>query len=84
MLSRSTVTVPVQDLVEQLSCQTTHLNVFDKKFLPLRHHYSSNIRIDDVIMLLNDTWLVQEWVQHSMVQSVQSTKTQYGTECTIH
>lgn len=50
--------VPVEAIVGNLSCVHPSLSVFTKRDLPLRHHYTNNIRIGDVLMKPLETWSV--------------------------
>ena len=39
-----------------------HLAAYDKRHLPKRLHYANNIRIDDVIITMDDEWVVSRSV----------------------
>ena len=50
--------MPIDDIIANLSCVHPSMTVFTKQLMPLRHHYTNNIRIDDVLIKVKDTWQV--------------------------
>ena len=52
----SACVVPVSHITQSLNCKSPHMVAYDKRTLPRRLHYSSNHRIDDVLLLMDDTW----------------------------
>ncbi|XP_069126683.1 uncharacterized protein [Argopecten irradians] len=51
--------VPMSDIMTNLTCHP-HFKVFSKNTLPKRHHYANNPRIDDIIIDVENEWLVSE------------------------
>ncbi|OWF35917.1 Ectonucleotide pyrophosphatase/phosphodiesterase family member 3 [Mizuhopecten yessoensis] len=51
--------VPTTDIMTNLTCHP-HFKVFTKTTLPKRHHYANNPRIDDIIIDVEDEWLVTD------------------------
>ncbi|CAH1773184.1 unnamed protein product [Owenia fusiformis] len=49
---------PTSKILDDLKCKSEHMKVFDKHWLPKRHHYANNDRIDDVILDMDAEWLV--------------------------
>ncbi|KAL4236876.1 ectonucleotide pyrophosphatase phosphodiesterase [Mactra antiquata] len=50
--------VATEEVVDSLTCKNSHLNVFSRKTTPIRHHYTNNDRIGEVLLDIEDTWLV--------------------------
>ena len=52
--------VPVPKLIDQLMCKNPAMKVFTKETVPKRYHYFNNKRIGDILLDLQDRWLVSE------------------------
>ena len=58
------VTESPAETIEKLECQNYntskdyYVRFYDKRDLPKRFHYANHIRIDDVVMELEDKWRV--------------------------
>ena len=50
-------TVNISDVTQKLNCINSHLVTYNKKDLPRRFHYITNDRIDDILLILADTWM---------------------------
>ncbi|KAK7100774.1 uncharacterized protein [Littorina saxatilis] len=50
--------INISTIVEKLECSDSHMRVYTKASLPLRHHYTNNDRIDDIVLDSDDQWLV--------------------------
>jgi len=48
--------VPINNITQTLSCVSPHMVAYDKRMLPRRFHYINNHRIEDVLLLLDETW----------------------------
>ncbi|XP_078319808.1 uncharacterized protein LOC111119482 isoform X2 [Crassostrea virginica] len=48
----------VGDVMDLLNCKSGHLQMFSKSDVPVRHHYTNNKRIGDVIMDVQAQWMV--------------------------
>ncbi|XP_060077671.1 uncharacterized protein LOC132557191 [Ylistrum balloti] len=60
--------VPVSDIISNLTCHS-HFKVFSKTSIPKRHHYANNPRIDDIIIDVENEWLVTENVPKSSTEA---------------
>ncbi|KAH3831572.1 uncharacterized protein LOC127876504 isoform X2 [Dreissena polymorpha] len=49
---------PSDELVVNLTCASPHMRVFRKSNLPVRHHYTNNRRIDNIILDMESGWQV--------------------------
>ncbi|WAR23185.1 PDE-like protein [Mya arenaria] len=52
---------PSDDIVANLTCASPHMNVFTKPIMPVRHHYTNNIRIDNIILDMDPGWQVTRY-----------------------
>ncbi|KAK7482275.1 hypothetical protein BaRGS_00026518 [Batillaria attramentaria] len=50
--------VDTRTLEERLECSSPHMRVYTKNMLPLRHHYTNNDRIDDILLDADDGWTI--------------------------
>ncbi|XP_053394488.1 uncharacterized protein LOC123525750 isoform X2 [Mercenaria mercenaria] len=50
--------VPTEDVIKSLQCKNSHLNIFSRSSLPARHHYANNDRIGNVVLDIEQSWLV--------------------------
>ena len=48
------------------------MRVYTKASLPLRHHYTNNRRIDDILLDADDQWIISRFAQFSFVYLVDS------------
>ena len=61
VMSEARSAVSTEQLLRRLSGHP-HLAAYDKRHLPKRLHYANNIRIDDVIITMDDEWVVSRSV----------------------
>ena len=54
----ASVVVEKMKILQELRCASSHLHVFEKLELPKRLHYANNQRIDDIVLMPQDSWLV--------------------------
>ncbi|XP_060581540.1 uncharacterized protein LOC132738125 isoform X2 [Ruditapes philippinarum] len=47
-----------KDIIDSLKCKNSHLNIFSRSSLPARHHYANNDRIGEVVLDIEQSWLV--------------------------
>lgn len=47
-----------ESLLQRLSAASQHMTAYDKRHLPARLHYANNHRIDDIILLMDNEWVV--------------------------
>ncbi|XP_052776109.1 uncharacterized protein LOC128213996 [Mya arenaria] len=55
------IPAPSDDIVANLTCASPHMNVFTKPIMPVRHHYTNNIRIDNIILDMDPGWQVTRY-----------------------
>ena len=48
----------VDEMVQDTSCVSPDMKVYTKYDLPTRFHYTRNDRIDQIVVVMNDTWAV--------------------------
>ncbi|XP_056017946.1 uncharacterized protein LOC125670329 isoform X2 [Ostrea edulis] len=48
----------VEDVMGMLKCKSGHLQMFSKSDIPVRHHYTNNKRIGDIVMDVQAKWMV--------------------------
>ncbi|XP_033738206.1 uncharacterized protein LOC117325827 isoform X2 [Pecten maximus] len=73
--------VPMLDIMANLTCHP-HFKVFSKSSLPKRHHYANNPRIDDIIIDVENEWLVTERSPKTSSQRVSCTGGNHGYDNT--
>ena len=64
--------VNITTILNRLECSDTHMRVYTKASLPLRHHYTNNRRIDDILLDADDQWIISRFAQFSFVYLVDS------------
>jgi ectonucleotide pyrophosphatase/phosphodiesterase family protein 1/3 len=52
--------VSIANITNTLSCVTPYMAVYDKQYLPRQFHYINNIRIDDVQLIVVDTYMTEK------------------------
>ncbi|XP_071118759.1 uncharacterized protein [Haliotis cracherodii] len=50
--------VSESSILERLQCLSPHMRTYRKADLPKRHHYANNDRIDNIVMDLDNEWIV--------------------------
>lgn len=50
----------VNDMLENISCTGAHFRTYTKATLPQRFHFTNNGQIGDVILTLDDGWLIKQ------------------------
>lgn len=50
--------VTTEDVTASLKCKSPHLNVFSRHTIPARHHYTNSERIGNVVLDIEQSWLV--------------------------
>lgn len=50
--------IPLQQIIDPLKCKSGNMIALDKHQMPRHHHYINQDRIDDVQLVMADTWLV--------------------------
>ena len=55
------VVVERSEILAQLRCGSPRVRVFEKSQLPRRIHYAYNDRIDDIVLMPQDTWLLTRY-----------------------
>ncbi|KAL8580376.1 hypothetical protein ACOMHN_037475 [Nucella lapillus] len=50
--------INISSIVNKLECSEPHMRVYTKESMPMRHHYTNNARIDDVLLDADDRWLI--------------------------
>ena len=58
MLNSFPSSVNLSTILGRLECSDAHMRVYTKASLPLRHHYTNNQRIDDILLDADDQWLI--------------------------
>lgn len=51
----------VEDVMGMLKCKSGHLQMFSKSDIPVRHHYTNNKRIGDIVMDVQAKWMVAKY-----------------------
>ena len=64
------ITVSTEDLLSKLSTASPHMAVYDKKHLPRRLHYARHHRIDDIILVMEEGWVVSRYVFFSVSSDI--------------
>ena len=62
-----TFSVPKEEIIRNLSCDSQFMNVFDKVDMPKRHHFANSHRIDDINFVTAESWSVNEYVAKSFI-----------------
>lgn len=50
--------VPLNHIIDTLKCVSSNMVALNKLDMPRRHHYINQDRIDDVLLVMADTWLM--------------------------
>ncbi|XP_076096525.1 uncharacterized protein LOC143067274 isoform X4 [Mytilus galloprovincialis] len=50
--------LPLEEVKKLLHCKSGHIQMFDKTTMPVRHHYTNNQRLGDVILDMQNRWTV--------------------------
>ena len=61
------IAVPVEDIVSDLECKHANMSVQDRAGLPKRLHYAYNDRIDDIPLVMEESWQVERSVRSVMI-----------------
>ena len=55
------IAVPQDDIMSATECNHPEMRVYDKHTLPKRLHYTGNDRIEDIVVLLDDTYTMDRY-----------------------